>query len=166
VTDKKQIPHLLALLDDDSDRVRVSVKAALESFGGELDSVLVSAKASKEQIEAVQELLGKSNAEALFQVGQLVQHKKYSYRGVVVSVDDECQADEDWYKGNLTQPDRYQPWYHVLADGSDQVFYPAQSSLQADTSEEAVHNPFVDNFFDAFTDGQYIRNDKPWPEGQ
>ena len=166
MVDKEQIPHLLALLDDDSERVRVSVKAAFESFGDDLDSVMDSAEASDRQKAAVQALLEDVSDEALFQVGQLVQHKRYGYRGVVVSVDEACQAEEGWYKMNQTQPDRDQPWYHVLADGSDQVFYPAQSSLEADSSEDAVHNPFVDRFFDAFADGVYVRNDRPWPDSE
>ena len=166
MVDKEQIRHLLALLDDDSERVRVSVKAAFESFGEDLDSIMESAEASDKQKAAVQALVEDTTGQILFRVGQLVQHKRYGYRGVVVSVDEVCQADEDWHKGNQTQPDRDQPWYHVLADGSVQVFYPAQSSLEADSSEDAIHNPFVDRFFDTFADGVYVRNDRPWPDSE
>ena len=164
MVDKTQMPHLLALLDDRSERVRTSVKAALESFGADLDPALDAAGASQEQREAVEELLSESSDSPLFVVGQLVRHKRYGYRGVVVAVDDQCGAGDDWYQGNKTQPDRDQPWYHVFADGSDQVFYPAQTSLEADDSEEAVENPFITRFFSDFKDGVYLRNDKPWPE--
>ncbi|MEE2754808.1 MAG: heat shock protein HspQ [Candidatus Latescibacterota bacterium] len=166
MVDKEQIRHLLALLDDDSERVRVSVKAAFESFGEDLDSIMESAGASDKEKVAVQALLEDTTGKILFWVGQLIKHKRYGYRGVVVSVDEECKADEDWHKSNQTQPKRNQPWYYVLADGSDQVFYPAQSSLVADSSEDAIQNPFVDRFFDTFADGVYVRNNRPWPDGE
>ena len=166
MVDKEQIRYLLMLLDDDSERVRISVKAAFESFGEELDSIMESAEASDREKVAVQALLEGTTGQILFRVGQLIRHKRYGYRGVVVSVDEICQADEDWHKGNQTQPDRDQPWYYVLADGSDQVFYPAQSSLEEDSSEDAIHNIFVDRFFDTFADGAYVRNDRPWLGGE
>jgi heat shock protein HspQ len=162
--DFDQMPHLLALLDDPSDRVQVSIKEALQSYGDALDEALTLAEATDEQRAMVERLIDESSdAEQLFQVGQLVRHKRYGYRGVVVSVDAECQAADEWYESNKTQPDRDQPWYHVLADGSDQVFYPAQTSLEPDESEDAVKNPNVKRFFSEFLGGSYVRNDKPFP---
>ena len=55
---------------------------------------------------------------ARFQPGHLVRHRRYGYRGVVVALDLECGAGDDWYRSNRTQPDRDQPWYHVLVHGS------------------------------------------------
>ena len=83
----------------------------------------------------------------------------------MVSLDLTCQAKDDWYFANRTQPDRYQPWYHVLVDGGDQVTYAAQTSLEMDRSTEQVSHPLLKHFFSDFLDGQYVRNDKPWPEG-
>ena len=60
-----------------------------------------------------------------FAVGELVRHGRYDYRGVVVASDPACRADDDWYLANRTQPDRDQPWYHVLVHGSHQVTYAA-----------------------------------------
>jgi len=159
--------HLLALLDDPSETVRGSVKAALAQYGNRLAGLLDDAEASSEQRATIEVLLApEPESEApLFEVGQLVRHKRYGYRGVVVAVDDECQASEDWYQRNRTQPERDQPWYHVLADGSSQVFYPAETSLAADASNDEVDNPLVARFFDGFTDGSYIRNDRPWRPG-
>ena len=162
MVDKTQMPHLLALLDDRSEKVRSSVKAALESFGADLDPALDAAGASQEQRKAVQELISESPDSPLFVVGQLVRHKRYGYRGVVVAVDDQCGAGDDWYQGNKTQPDRDQPWYHVFADGSDQVFYPAQTSLEADPDAEPIDHPLLAEFFEGFTGDGYRRNDRPW----
>jgi len=98
----------------------------------------------------------------LFQPGQLVRHKRYGYRGVVVACDKSCQADENWYRANLTQPDRDQPWYHVLVDRSNLTTYAAQTSLDADGRAEEIHHPLVPLFFEDFQGNRYVRNDVPW----
>lgn len=96
--------------------------------------------------------------------GSLVYHNRYGYRGIVVDVDEECLATDDWYYGNQTQPDRSQPWAHVLVDGSDQVTYVAQSNLEPDDCEEKIEHPLVTYFFEKSGDGDYVRNENPWPE--
>jgi heat shock protein HspQ len=83
---------------------------------------------------------------------------------VVVSFDLTCQADDNWYLSNRTQPDRYQPWYHILVHDSDQVTYAAQTSLEEDHSKENIVHPLLSHLFSAFHNGQYIRNDNPWPD--
>lgn len=98
-----------------------------------------------------------------FAPGQLVRHKRYGYRGVVVDFDLSCRANEQWYHGNQTQPEREQPWYHVLVDGSEIATYAAESSLEADNSGEAVSHTLLDHFFESFEDGRYARNEEPWP---
>ena len=40
----------------------------------------------------------------LFEIGELVEHKRYGYRGVVAGRDASCRASDDWYEGNRTQP--------------------------------------------------------------
>ena len=70
----------------------------------------------------------------VFEPGQLVRHRRYGYRGVVVDRDECCRAGDDWYLKNQTQPDRDQPWYHVLVDGSSTCTYAASESLVADSS--------------------------------
>ncbi|MFQ5504570.1 MAG: heat shock protein HspQ [Planctomycetota bacterium] len=98
----------------------------------------------------------------LFFPGQIVRHKRYGYRGVVVDLDSSCQAPDDWYQSNQTQPDRDQPWYHVLVDDSNQVTYAAESSLLEDETRARISHPLVSYFFDGFEQGRYQRNDRPW----
>lgn len=175
--DPTQIPHLLRLLDDDSEPVRQSVAAALAAFGASLPQELarLAEPPDEAQIMLIRELLraargGQSAATEtvetghLFVPGQLVKHRRYSYRGVVVACDLTCQAQDDWYFGNRTQPDRYQPWYHVLVHGSQQVTYAAQTSLQEDDAGRQVIHPLLKRFFSSFEDGHYVRNDEPWPK--
>jgi len=97
-----------------------------------------------------------------FRVGQLILHRRYGYRGVIVAIDSRCRANEAWYKRNRTQPEKNQPWYHVLVDGSDQVTYAAETSLEADGDPQQVSHPLLDEFFAEFDGTQYERNDKPW----
>lgn len=103
-----------------------------------------------------------AGAEPRFAPGQLVRHKHYGYRGVVVAADPCCRADDEWYHGNQTQPDRNQPWYHVLVHQSATTTYPAQENLEPDPTGEPVEHPLLDHFFSDFRDGRYIRNDQPW----
>jgi len=98
-----------------------------------------------------------------FERGQLVCHKRYGYRGVIVAYDLGCTADEKWYQSNMTQPGKSQPWYHVLVDATDQTTYAAEENLQADPSGQPVQHPLVVRFFGEFVAGRYTRNDDPWP---
>ncbi|MDP7177515.1 MAG: heat shock protein HspQ [Verrucomicrobiota bacterium] len=98
-----------------------------------------------------------------FAPGDLVWHVRYHYRGVVVAHDPRCMAGEAWYQSNQTQPDKNQPWHHVLVHDSASVTYPAESSLESDDSGEPISHPLLDQFFSEFADGRYQRNDVYWP---
>lgn len=99
-----------------------------------------------------------------FHVGQLVRHKQYHYRGVVVDFDFSFQADDDWYYSNETQPNKDQCWYHVLVDKSSRITYVAQSSLESDSMNRAVDHPLTAHFFAKFEKGRYVRNNQRWPK--
>ncbi len=163
-----QLPHLLMLLDDPSESVQAAVLDALAAFGPELAGHL-SEMADPPNGTRRDEIVAQVSDHLVvttrghFMPGQLVRHQRYGYRGVVVAADPTCMADESWYSGNRTQPDREQPWYHVLVDNSTQVTYAAHSSLEADPSSEPVDHPFIAHFFDGFDDGVYHRNSQPWP---
>lgn len=98
-----------------------------------------------------------------FAPGQLVRHRRYDYRGVVVDFDMSCGASDEWYHRNRSQPDRDQPWYHVLVDGSDVITYAAQASLMSEEATEPITHPLIEYFFEDFGQGQYERNDRSWP---
>ena len=100
--------------------------------------------------------------DARFQIGEVVRHGRYGYRGLVVDSDDACRASEEWYRSNPTQPDRDQPWYHVLVHDSDQITYVAEVNLRADPEQDEVDHPLVAQYFHR-RDGKYIRNRRPWP---
>ena len=103
-----------------------------------------------------------------FEPGEIIQHLKYGYRGVIVEFDPTCQAPDDWYQSNQTQPNRVQPWYHVLVDGNQQVTYVAQSNLSYDSSSNPVVHGMINLFFSKYDqeNNRYIRNDTPWNPGK
>lgn len=164
----KNIPHLIKLIDDESEFVRETCLKELRVFGDRLRAELkilpeVLTEAQIETIVNLVEASGCPKKKTRFQIGELVRHRRYGYRGVVVDYDLTCQADDDWYQSNQTQPDRNQPWYHVVVSESNQGTYPAESSLMADESKEEILNPLVSYFFTDFDKGVYIRNDRLWP---
>lgn len=165
--DPTQLPHLLKLLDDDSETVQKSLTAAFAAFGPDLERELanLSDPPDEQILRQIRNLIHQEPRvlpEPRFSPGQLVCHRRYGYRGVVVDFDPTCQADKNWYQKNRTQPDRDQPWYHVLVHNSDTITYAAQTSLQEDESTEEIHHPYISVFFSDFKDGRYIRNDRPW----
>lgn len=90
-----------------------------------------------------------------FEVGELIHHRRYGYRGVIFARDAECRADEVWYQGNQTQPPREQPWYHVMVHGAQHTTYVAQSNLEPDVSGEPIDHPQLGRVFKSFLDGRY-----------
>jgi len=103
-------------------------------------------------------------AKPCFKPGQYVRHIRYGYRGIIVDVNQDCMATDNWYYGNQTQPTRYQPWYHVLVGGSDQVTYVAQSNLEEELLNVKMTHPLLSYFFKKTKEGRYVRNNNPWPE--
>lgn len=98
-----------------------------------------------------------------FMPGQIVSHRRYGYRGVIVDFDMSCHADNKWYQSNQTQPPRDQPWYHVLVDGAQTNTYVAEQNLAPDNNPKPIDHPLIGIFFDRIDSGSYRRNDRPWP---
>ena len=88
-------------------------------------------------------------------IGAIVHHRKYDYRGVIVSFDPHCRADDQWYHGNRTQPSRDQPWYHVLVDRSESTTYVAEENLEKATTVDPIEHPLLVHFFSAYYRGRY-----------
>lgn len=99
-----------------------------------------------------------------YQPGNVVKHTNYGYRGIIVDIDMQCKATDEWYYGNQTQPARNQPWFHLLVDDSEQVTYVAENNLEADETNEEITHPLVSYFFVRSRQGLYIRNDNAWPD--
>lgn len=96
---------------------------------------------------------------ARFRPGQIVYHKPYGYRAVVVDVDARYNGSREWYDAQMQhRPDRTQPWYHLLVDGADFAAYAAEADLESDRSADPVQHPWLENFFQDFRagEGRYV----------
>jgi heat shock protein HspQ len=93
-----------------------------------------------------------------FESGQLIHHKRFGYRGVIVSVDDAFAGTDEWYEQVAkSRPPKDRPWYHVLVDGSDVETYVAERHLELDDTDQPVDHPLVEVFFDELDGGRYVR---------
>ena len=94
---------------------------------------------------------------AKFSVGQLVSHKLFDYRGVVVDVDPFFKGTEQWYQGMAkSKPPRDQPWYHVLVDGQNINTYVAERNLEADDNIMPVNHYEIGLHFERLGETGYI----------
>ena len=102
-----------------------------------------------------------------FQTGDIIAHRRYGYRGLIVHTDLLFQGDEKWYLSNQTQPTKDQPWYFVLVDENQQVTYVAEENLYPDSSANPVVHPMLNLFFFGYVAelNRYTRNSVPWNPG-
>ncbi|MCG8556683.1 MAG: heat shock protein HspQ [Proteobacteria bacterium] len=93
-----------------------------------------------------------------FTIGQLVQHKLFGYRGVIVDIDSQFALSEQWYERMArSRPPKDRPWYSVLVHDADHQTYVAERNLEPDPSGEPVQHPALREFFDAMRGGYYLR---------
>lgn len=98
---------------------------------------------------------------AKFSVGELIHHKLFGYRGVIIDVDPEFQGTDEWYEQVArSQPPKNQPWYHVLVHNATHNTYVAERNLETDTSIEPINHPYVDVIFDSFDGEAYVKKSK------
>jgi heat shock protein HspQ len=95
-----------------------------------------------------------------FSVGELVHHRLFDYRGVIVDVDRTFQGTEEWYEVVAkSRPPKNKPWYHVLVHESEHSTYVAEQNLEASDILEPINHAMVEHFFSKFEHGRYVRID-------
>ena len=98
---------------------------------------------------------------AQFAIGDLIHHRIFDYRGVIVDVDPDFQSSEKWYEVVAkSRPPKDKPWYHVLVHESMQSTYVAERNLELDESATPIKHPMLDHFFSRFENGRYISLDQ------
>jgi heat shock protein HspQ len=92
--------------------------------------------------------------EARFQLGQIVRHRLFSFRGVIFDVDPQFNNTEEWYNSIPAEvrPRKDQPYYHLLAenDETEYVAYVSEQNLLEDETHEPVRHPQVKDYFTGF----------------
>ena len=98
-------------------------------------------------------------AHARFNVGDVVRHRLFDFRGVVFDIDPVFANSEEWYEAIPLEirPSKDQPFYHLLAENHEgsYVAYVSQQNLVPDEEDEPVDHPAIDNLFSGFTPGRY-----------
>ncbi len=91
---------------------------------------------------------------AKFQIGQIVRHRFFAFRGVIFDVDPLFNNTEEWYNSipEHVRPRKDQPFYHLLAenDETEYVAYVSEQNLLVDDSGEPVRHPQVRDYFESF----------------
>ncbi len=98
---------------------------------------------------------------AQFAIGDLVHHRLFDYRGVIVDVDPNFQSTEEWYEAVAkTRPPKDKPWYHVLVHESITSTYVAERNLERNENASPIKHPMLEHFFSRFENGRYISDDR------
>ena len=94
-----------------------------------------------------------------FAIGQVVHHRVFGYRGVVIDIDHSFELSDEWYEQVAkSRPPKDQPWYRVLVGGAVHETYVAERHLEEDATGTPIEHPLVYDFFDEFHDGHYVRS--------
>ncbi len=106
--------------------------------------------------------MAKSRA-AKYQIGQVVKHRVFAFRGVVFDIDPTFNNTEEWYNSIPVEvrPDKDQPFYHLFAENSDSEYiaYVSEQNLLPDTSGEPVRHPQISEVLKRDRQGNYkLRN--------
>jgi len=96
---------------------------------------------------------------AKFQIGQVVRHRIFPFRGVIFDVDPQFANTEEWYQSIPAEvrPRKDQPFYHLLAENeeTEYVAYVSEQNLLDDDSGEPVWHPQLNEMFERTSDGRY-----------
>ena len=94
--------------------------------------------------------------EGKFYIGQLIQHRLFNYRGVIVDVDPVFSGSDDWYEQMArSRPPKDKPWYRVLVHDAMHETYVAERNLQAENSHQPVNHHMVYHYFEHFDGNRY-----------
>ena len=98
-----------------------------------------------------------------FSIGQVVKHRIYDFRGVIVDVDPVFNNTEEWWLAipEDVRPRKDQPFYHLLAENESTSYeaYVSEQNLLVDDTGEPVNHPQVAEVFGEFLGNCYALPD-------
>jgi heat shock protein HspQ len=102
--------------------------------------------------------------EPLFNIGDIVKHRIYPFRGVIIDVDPEFSNTEEWYQSIPAEirPSRNQPYYHLMAENTETFYtaYVSQQNLVKDDENGPLEHPDLEEMFSGIDKGKYqLRNE-------
>ena len=98
-----------------------------------------------------------------YQIGQVVRHRIFSFRGVIFDIDPEFNNTEEWWLSipEDVRPHKDQPFYHLLAENSESeyvAYVSEQNLLPDDTGEPIRHSQVAEIFIKDKAGGYRPRN--------
>ena len=119
----------------------------------------------KSNVDNKENLASKSNSSKkikvskhpLFNIGDIVKHRIYPFRGVIVDVDPEFSNTEEWYQSIPAEirPSRQQPYYHLMAENTETFYtaYVSQQNLIGDGENGPLEHPDLEEIFSGMDHG-------------
>ena len=96
---------------------------------------------------------------AKFQLGEVVKHRVFPFRGVIFDIDPVFSNTEEWLLSipEEVRPHKDQPFYHLYAENAETEYeaYVSEQNLLADDSGEPIRHPQVAELFEKDDDGRY-----------
>jgi heat shock protein HspQ len=96
---------------------------------------------------------------AKFEIGAIVRHRMFPFRGVIFDVDPIFNHSEEWYQAIPAEvrPSKDQPYYHLLAENDEAkyVAYVSEQNLLPDESGGPITHPQITDYFSVEKDGRY-----------
>ncbi len=97
---------------------------------------------------------------AKFEIGRIVRHRVYPFRGVIFDVDPEFANTEEWWQSipEDVRPRKDQPYYHLLAENEEgpYIAYVSEQNLLDDETRDPVSHPDIQAFFTGLENGRYV----------
>lgn len=97
--------------------------------------------------------------QAKYQIGQVLRHRLFDFRGVVFDVDPVFANTDEWYESipEEVRPSKDQPYYHLFAENerTHYVAYVSEQNLIPDEDDTRVSHPDIAKMFE-LTDHGYV----------
>ena len=97
---------------------------------------------------------------AKFQIGQIVRHRRFPFRGIIFDVDPVFANTDDWYESipEEVRPRKDQPFYHLFAENerTHYVAYVSEQNLVVDESDSPLSHPDIPELFNVTSRGTYV----------
>ena len=88
---------------------------------------------------------------AKYQLGQVVKHRLFPFRGVIFDIDPEFANTEEWWLSIPAEirPRKDQPFHHLFAENEDNEYiaYVSEQNLVPDESGEPIRHAQVAEVF-------------------
>jgi len=100
--------------------------------------------------------------QAKYQIGQVLRHRLFDFRGVVFDVDPVFANTDEWYESipEEVRPAKDQPYYHLFAENerTHYVAYVSEQNLLPDDEATQVAHPDIAKMFERTETGYVLKS--------